>query len=56
VTHSDTGKYDPVFGRDVYAVQDNEGVISVLVVDDTGRLDWLTGSDNFTVIGGKRQA
>ncbi len=54
VTHSTSGKHDPGFGRDVYAVRDNEGVISVLVGDDEGRLDWITGSDNFTVIGGKR--
>ena len=53
VTQSTAGKHDPGFGRDVYAIQDNEGIISVLVVNDEGRLSWVTGSD-CAVIGGKR--
>jgi len=55
ITHASAGNYDPAFGRDVYAIRDNEGVVSVLVVDDTGRLDWITGQENYAVIGGRRQ-
>lgn len=54
ITQASAGKHDPGFGRDVFAVKDNEGTISVLVVDDDGKLDWVTGSENFVVIGGKR--
>lgn len=53
VVQSASGKHDPGFGRDVYAIQDKDGVVSVLVVDDEGRLDWVARSE-FTVIGGKR--
>ena len=53
VVQSASGKYDPGFGRDVYALQDKEGAVSVLVVDDEGHLSWV-GPSEFTVIGGKR--
>jgi len=53
VVHSPSGKLDPQFGRDVFAIQDKDGVVSVLVADDDGRLNWVAHSD-FTVMGGKR--
>lgn len=53
VVRSASGKYDPGFGRDVYAIQATDGGVSVLVVDDDGHLGWV-GSSEFTVIGGKR--
>lgn len=55
VTQPAGGGFDPNFSRDVYALEDDKGMISVLVVDDAGRLEWVTGSDNFVVIGGRRQ-
>jgi hypothetical protein len=53
VTHSTVGKLDPQFGRDVFAIQDKDGVVSVLVVDDEGHLTWVPQTD-CAVIGGKR--
>ena len=53
VVQAASGKHDAGFGRDVYAIQDKDGVVSVLVTDDEGRLDWVASSE-FTVIGGKR--
>lgn len=50
---SASGKYDAGFGRDVYAIQDKDGEVSVLVVDDDGHLGWVARAE-FTVIGGKR--
>jgi hypothetical protein len=50
---SASGKLDPGFGRDVFAIRDNDGEVSVLVVDDEGHLTWV-GRSEFTVIGGKR--
>ena len=53
VTHPPVDKLDPQFGRDVFAIQDKDGVVSVLVVDDEGHLHWVAQSD-CAVIGGKR--
>lgn len=53
VTHPTVGKLDPQFGRDVFAIQDKDGVVSLLVADDEGHLNWVAQSD-CTVIGGKR--
>ncbi|HLW47191.1 MAG TPA: hypothetical protein VKW09_05430 [bacterium] len=53
VIQSVSGKHDPGFGRDVYAIQDKDGDVSVLVVDDDGHLSWVARAE-FTVIGGKR--